>query len=201
MSFSAKFTLETEWFDGRLNWKDLNKDESLNIPREDIIQNIWVPILTFENTESKLRTPVDEEARIMVKAKTTYTLSPMSEMEEVAYYNGSENSIIYSRDFNIQFDCEFNLRNYPFDTQHCTILLKIQKKEKKFIRLNPKGFNFTGSRDMAEYFLEGISVGNAKAWQSADIVVDIVLKRRISKHIINTYLPSVCILTIAQVHL
>ena len=52
MSFSAKFTIAVEWFDVRLTWKDLNDDEFLNIPDKEVIDKLWVPVITFENTET-----------------------------------------------------------------------------------------------------------------------------------------------------
>ena len=141
MSFSAKFTIAVEWFDVRLTWKDLNDDEFLNIPNKEVIDKLWVPVITFENTENKYRGPIDSEARFVVKERGPLTLSTENEVEDVAYYKGSENSLQYSRDFHLVFNCEFDLHDFPFDTQMCTILLKIDQKEIMFL-INNVCFNF-----------------------------------------------------------
>ena len=55
MSFTAKFGLSVEWFDQRLMWNDLNDDQFLNIPNEEVINALWVPTIVFENTEDTNR--------------------------------------------------------------------------------------------------------------------------------------------------
>ena len=40
LSFSAKFNLVAEWFDPRLTWNDLNDDDFLNIPDQDVIDKL-----------------------------------------------------------------------------------------------------------------------------------------------------------------
>ena len=128
MSYTAKFTLNLEWCDWRLTWRDLNDDESLNTPSQDIITKIWKPTLIFENTKRKERTPVDEKARFSIRIRGPFTLAPDDETHEAAYYKGTENSVTYTRDFYLRFGCDFELQNYPFDTQECKIGLKKQHK-------------------------------------------------------------------------
>ena len=48
MSFSSKFTLVFEWFDKRLTWRDLQDDLFLNVLKDDVLENIWVPTIIFE---------------------------------------------------------------------------------------------------------------------------------------------------------
>ena len=199
MSFSAKLILVAEWFDARLTWKDLSDDEFLNIPNQEIIDKIWVPIITFENTENKYRTPIDKEAQFVVKQKGPFTLSSENEMEEVAYYKGTENSLKYSRDFFLRFKCEFNLQNFPFDSQMCTILLKKPEKERQFLKYNPTKLDYFGPIGMAEFVITGYDMIADPKNMRADIIIRIFIKRRISKHLLSTYLPSLCIMTIAQV--
>ena len=56
---------------------------------------------------------------------TNYSKSPLDQLEEVAYYEGSANPVTYRRKFTKQFSCNFQLYFYPFDTQvGLNILLK-----------------------------------------------------------------------------
>ena len=199
MSFSAKFNLLVEWFDARLTWNNLNDDKFLNIPDEDVINQLWVPVIIFDNTDDKYETPLDKKARIVVDKKGKYTLSPVTEMEEVAYYAGSENSIQYSRDFYQKFKCQFELRNYPFDKQICSFILKKPSKEEKFLLYIPRNVDYTGPLGMAEFVITKYDIIGQTEDNNADVEVRIFMKRRISKHILSTYLPSLCILIIAQV--
>ena len=201
MSFSAKFNLVAEWYDARLTWNNLNDDKFLNIPDQDIIEKLWVPVIIFDNTENKYETPLDKKARLVVEKKGAYTLAPITETEEIAYYKGSENSLQYSRDFYLRFKCQFELQNYPFDKQICTILLTKPSKEDKFLRFVPKHIEYTGPLGMAEFVITNYDMVGKTGSSQADIQVRIFMKRRISKHILSTYLPSLCILIIAQVNI
>ena len=199
MSFSAKFNLVAKWFDARLTWNDLNDDKFLNIPDLDVIEKLWVPTIIFENTENKYETPLDKKARIIVKKGGSYSLSSFYEMEEVAYYKGSENSLQYSRDFYLMFECQFELHNYPFDTQICTFLLKKPSKVDKFVELIPKQLVYSGPLSMPEFFIVKFDMIAETECKEYDIQVRIIMKRRVSQHLLSTYLPSLCILIIAQV--
>ena len=199
MDFSVKFKLILEWYDGKITWNDLNNDKFLNIPSPDVVEKLWVPAIIFVNTEKKTETTVDEKSRIVVEKKGKYFLSPTEDMEEIAYYKGTENPLRYWRDFYLRFGCIFNLHNYPFDNQLCTILMKMPSKEDQFMRFIPKYLEYTGPLGLAEFFITTIEMVATEEGEEGDVKVQIFLKRRISKHMQSTYLPSLCILIIAQV--
>ena len=124
----------------------------------------------------------------------------MHEMEEIAYYKGSENSLRYSRDFYLRFECQFELHNYPFDTQICTFLMRKPSNVDKFVKLLPNQLYFSGPLNMAEFVIIKYDMIAGTRPKKYDIQVRILIKRRVSQHLLSTYLPSICILIIAQVH-
>ena len=186
-----------EWFDSRLTWNDLNDDDFLNIPDQDVIDKLWVPIVKFENTENKYETPHDQKATILVKKRGNPILSPIHEMEEIAYYKGSENSVQYARDFFLRFRCDFELRNYPFDTQICTFSLKKTSRFEKFMDLIQRQLVYLGPVCMADFFIIGTDMVGGETNDKYDIQVRIIMKRRVSQHLLSTYLPSLCIMIVA----
>lgn len=56
-----------KWFETRLRFKNLKEDISLNSFLPSEVENVWVPELTFSNTEEKPTTIVDERASISVQ--------------------------------------------------------------------------------------------------------------------------------------
>ena len=145
-----------EWFDDKISLNDLNNDKFLNIPSEDVIEKLWVPVLIFVNTEMKTETKIDEKSRIVVEKRGKYRLYPTEDMEEIAYYEGSENPLRYWRDYFLRFKCAFDLKNYPFDSQVCTFLMKMPSKEKDFMRFIPKQLDYSGPLGLAEHFITNI---------------------------------------------
>ena len=110
MSFSVKFNLEIEWYDKNMDWQNLNDDMFLNIVSKDVVDKLWVPHIIFKNTEKNYESKIDEKSIILVKRHGNRSLSSMKEIEEIAYYKGSENSLLYSRDFYHRFQCHFDPR-------------------------------------------------------------------------------------------
>ena len=192
MSFISKFKLILEWCDEKIILNDLNEDEFLNIPSNDVIKKIWVPVVIFVNTEMKTETKIDDKSRIVVAKKGNYRLSSLEDMEEIAYYKGSENPLKYWRDFFLRFRCLFKLQYYPFDSQVCTFLIKMPSKEKRFMRFIPKQVDYFGPFELAEYFITKIDMIATTEEVDYDVEVRIFLKRRINKRILSTYIPSLC---------
>ena len=199
MSFSVKFNLEIEWYDKNMDWQNLNDDMFLNIVSKDVVDKLWVPHIIFKNTEKNYESKIDEKSIILVKRHGNRSLSSMKEIEEIAYYKGSENSLLYSRDFYHRFQCHFDLHDYPFDTQVCSILMKMPHKIENFVDIFPKQLKYTGQLQMAEFTILKLDMRKGLANKQYDVEVKIILKRRIAQHLLSTYLPSFCILCIAQV--
>ena len=199
LSFSAKFRLTLSWSDQRLNFNNLNREMFLNLPNAWEKHKIWIPVLIFENTETNYETLLDPQARIYVNRSGNYTLSSEFETEEIAKYKGSENSIHYMRTFYHRFKCNFQLQNFPFDTQVCKILLRMPRKQKQFLKYVPKGLFYIGKEDIEKFYVSGVEMVGGKKNTTTDIEVRIIMKRRIAKHLLSTYLPSFCILMSAQV--
>ena len=199
MSFSVKFNLEIEWNDKNMDWQNLNDDIFLNIVTKDVVDKLWVPHIIFKNTEKNYESKIDEKSIILVKKQGNKSLAPIHEIEEIAYYKGSENSLLYSRDFYHRFQCHFDLHDYPFDTQVCSILMKMPHKVENFVDIFPKQLKYTGQLQMAEFNILKLDMRKGLASKQFDVEVKFILKRRIAQHLLSTYLPSFCILCIAQV--
>ena len=127
------------------------------------------------------------------------TLSTLEEVDEIAYYKGSENPIVYSRDYYLRFQCHFELYDYPFDMQVCKIMMRKPDKVANFVRFVPTLLKYNGPKQMAEFLILKLDIMNCSGGEDCDIKVEIVLRRRISQHLLSTYLPSFCILCVAQV--
>ena len=66
--FSNQFELFMTWYDYRLNFYNMKVNQFMNTLTKDEKSMIWVPSLTFSNTESKINTVLDNKAKI---AETT----------------------------------------------------------------------------------------------------------------------------------
>ena len=73
MMFRTQFKVYLEWFDYRITFYNLHKNQDLNTLVEDEKQKIWSPSLVFYNTDKKLRSLTDEESLIKVSREGNFT--------------------------------------------------------------------------------------------------------------------------------
>ena len=158
MTISVKFRLKMRWFDSRLRWMDLSENKYFNTLNSDETDKIFIPFINFENTNSHERIRTDDKATVLVERRGNYTTSSKHILKTIGYYMGNENPIYYQRKYHVKFNCEFHLDYYPFDTQHCYIVLTKPKKLKKFINLIPELVNTLLKRiRKKKYFLSRLS--------------------------------------------
>jgi hypothetical protein len=86
----------------------LNQDEKLSV---------WSPDVGFSNALGPFQTAVDEHTTGRLIKGSNYDTESYSSPLETALYDGSQNSILFTREYYFDFGCDFDLRSYPFDTQ------------------------------------------------------------------------------------
>ena len=89
-----------------------------------------------------------------MKNGTTPDMSDQFTLHESALFDGEEHPIVYSREFNIEFECAFDLRFFPFDTQLCAMELKASNSIRNFIQLVPKELKFQGEEKLSMFYVK-----------------------------------------------
>ena len=79
--------------------------------------SIWVATVIFANSPNNDFSVTDAKASLTVEKKGNLSISSLEQLQEVAYYEGSENPVTYMRKFKKDFACNFQLHTYPFDPQ------------------------------------------------------------------------------------
>ena len=200
MRFTADFTVTAEWIDTRLTWNDLNHDVYLNMPSEDAKRKFWIPKFVFGNSELNLQIPIDSKAKVLVKRKGTQRMADKYHLRETAYFLGSENPILLSRDFTLKFKCDFNLQYFPFDTQSCMILINANNKVQNFVQLTPIHLEYIGPRELLNFDVIDWHAEIDTSESVVHIRNYITIKRKIAQIMLTVYFPSLCIMVVAQVY-
>ena len=140
-----------KWFETRLRFKNLKEDISLNsfLPTE--IADIWVPELTFANTEERPSTVIDQKTSIAVQKLGSFKLSETYENENIQYFAGTDNPLHLERFYNQRFLCDYKLSWYPFDVQHCFLRMEMKKAYSPFTQLVVESYQYLGERFLTQY--------------------------------------------------
>ena len=176
----------------------LYKDKRLNILSGSELAVIWSPTIVFVTTENGDKAKADNSSTIILDKISSYELDE-TDLHETAYFSGSETLLRFTKYLTLDFKCQFELERYPFDTQTCAIVIVAPFKEEVFVKLIPNMMLYTGPVEMITYYVVDYHI--AEAERPGALVATIQLKRLVSRHLLSTYLPSLCILIITQVFL
>ena len=120
MSYNVKFVVQLKWLDPNVRYANLKENYLENLVSEEKKRSIWIPPLTFNNTKGNKRISVDEpSSQVFVEKKGHYKVAPLSDILETLYYSGSENYVVLNTEYELNFNCYFDLHCFPFDTQVC----------------------------------------------------------------------------------
>ena len=168
-----QLTLRMNWLESRLTFANLIPNVSNPLTPEEI-DYLWVPELTFYNTENRLKTVVDKWTIMTIKGEG----DPQA-LQNKRTFKGGENTITSSRFYNREFICNFNMQWYPFDTQRCSMIFVVDEKSENFVDIEIEKLNFLGPRELTQYFVKKYSSRKIKSNERSSIFVEIVLGRRL----------------------
>ena len=125
-SYQAKFLITVKWYDHRLEFANLKPSMFKNLIGSPEKDSLWIPPLIFNNSEKNTMLTLDREpgeprANILIEKLGQPRVAPPTILDETFFYKGSENLMVYRTEYNLQFNCIFELGYYPFDIQTCTM--------------------------------------------------------------------------------
>ena len=122
IDFQFKITLQ--WKENnRVLYHNLKKDTSLNTLSKDDIKSLWLPLVIYDNTDQKEVTRLGEYGNgewntlVLVIREGNFTRSSFNMVDETEIFEGSQNTLFMQQVYTWQFQCKYNLQEYPFDTQ------------------------------------------------------------------------------------
>ena len=193
MKFTSRITLQVRWRDLRLYFNDLQ--DGLNLLAQTDIDLIWMPTLILSNSVDMLYVSDNPHIFVHISRLTKGKLVGEKNLHESMQYSGSNNDIIMTGRFETEFFCIYQLNNYPFDSQFCSIDILAAYDIKDDVELVPgyfKDFSSLGSTpQFSRQLVKILSTNNGTILKGI-----IELKRMPQFHIYCTYLPTFCIITI-----
>ena len=193
-TFGVKIKLVLYWHDYRLTFTNLQRYGNI-IEMEDR-ERMWTPPLRFSNTQRGILMN-DEEARMSIVRQGEYTLSTIKEVHEARMFKGEENLVRYSREYKMEFECNYNLAFYPFDSQTCSINVDIPDFFNAYMDIIPKKTENLGTSKLDQFFIRKVELVSLN--NQTEVKCMIHLKRIPWYHLTTTYLPTLCIVTIVLV--
>ncbi len=157
-----QFTIRFQWNETeRASYHNLKSDSSLNTLTNDDLYQIWLPLVTYANTDQRqvTRLGMDWEwsTTVTVSREGSFTRSQLDEVDEIEIFRGAENTLTMTQSYTWEFQCHYKLGSYPFDTQvswtqcglafrHVRLGHSIMKKTRGTDKQTNRGKQTTGRR-------------------------------------------------------
>ena len=117
-----QFGIVLEWRENRATYHNLKEKTSLNALTNYEIEALWLPYVIYDNTDMKEAVQlryggVEYRTILKITREGNFTRSGQEVTDEIEVFKGAENRLTMSQTYTKKFQCKYNLRNYPFDTQ------------------------------------------------------------------------------------
>ena len=178
-----QYIIHMLWYENRLRYQNL-KATSFTKLRFEEMKLLWWPRIVFYNTEVRQKNILDEDADLKVQR-----IGNHQDLKNRRIYMGNENPLTLSRFHKTTFLCNFDMAWYPFDTQTCSMIFKVEESLKDLIDLEVGNLTYSGPLDLTQYFVRRRNF--FKDRNSNTLNVEISLGRRLLSIILTIFIPTV----------
>ena len=118
-----QFQITLEWREtGRVLYHNLKEVKSMNALSSEGISKLWLPRVFYDNTDNKEVTRGGQgwewPISVSIVREGSHDKRGSSELvDEVEIFDGDRNRIEMQQVYTIEFQCQYDLQYYPFDTQ------------------------------------------------------------------------------------
>ena len=197
--FKTKITVRRRWLDPQLSFLNLKRDIEKNQISMEERKRIWTPRMTYRNIDQSDDIKVTDQSDIMLivpNSEFKFEKDDQSNVRNTRLFKGSENVISYQRQSTVNWNCDFNMRWYPFDIQRCTMDMFPSASS---ITLYPTFVTFSGPVNLPQHFVKEVNICPLIYKNETGIVVEIYLGRPLFGTILSVFLPTSILPILSQI--
>jgi len=198
-----------------VRFHNLKKKTSLNALAENDVDKLWLPLIVYDNTDQKESTRLGEYGngewitRVTVTREGNFTRNGVDEVDEAEIFEGAENRLTMNQTYTHEFQCEYALQLYPFDSQECKIQMTVESLALETVILDadqvlmmntaslPRRFAELSIEDKDLTMFTITSLVLRKDANGNMVYMALKLKRKVSTELLTTYLPTILLLLIS----
>ena len=197
--FRTKFDIIRYWFDSQLTYQNLKETYDENVISPEDLETIWKPWSIFENIENNEKyTKTDKEDKITILSTERFENvddGDFTKKHNTFLFKGSENKLFYTRQWTVDWMCDFSMSWYPFDTQMCTMQFYMDEQS---IAFTPANLTFSGPKEFPQRFVKDVKMCSLMIKDRPGIIVEVVLDRPLLGNILTVFLPTGTLTIISQ---
>ena len=197
--FGVNIRIIQSWLNPQFQYLNLQRHEDQNILSENDKEKMWIPYTVFANVKNLgkiMRTHRRDFLKITPDSKFEFKRGSRYEFMNSRIFSGSENALKFEREFDTEWNCDFNLGWFPFDSQVC--FLKFFHEEAD-IELKPIAVEFTGSKQLSQHYFKAVKICEHKIDKKQGVVVEIHIGRPLFGSILTIFMPTIILVILSQV--
>ena len=109
-------------------------------------------------------------------------------------FNGSENALSLTREYNVEWKTEYAYQWYPFDTQVCQMQIMTTVSK---IQIRPVNLEYNHNISLDRYTLSKIRMCNSAVNNKKAIIVEVTLGRPIVNNLLTVFVPTMLLVIIS----
>ncbi|KAK8394124.1 hypothetical protein O3P69_006367 [Scylla paramamosain] len=184
------------WYDQRLQYRNLKAIREINhIPPSQV----WTPKVEYMNADFPYISTTSPILNVLRQTEPEPDDPSASLHDEM--YLGESNPLRLSQKVNAPFTCNMNLRNFPFDTQHCSMLLRLSSARNDFITWADMNVTYLGETLLTEYEVGAVLAAMREEDRYSVAMVQITFYRRFWFYVTSAYLPTIMLMFVSYASL
>ena len=202
-SIQLQFEVILNWKENRATYLNLKGKTALNKMTEEDIEQLWLPLIIYTNTDQKKTTRLGEygngewSTAITITREANFTRAGLEKLDETEIFEGAENGLTMRQTYTHRFQCNYLLSRYPFDTQVCTIKMNVATLDLDTVKLIPMKLVMEQEEEMTIFHIIDRQLVYRNISQPQDgVFMFIVLKRKITSEMMTTYFPTIMLTAI-----
>ena len=193
MDFTIEVEVKMKWYDSRITFRNLKPTHNENQLSNEEENQIWKPEFEFLCSKGIRR----HRWSVTIHREKMPQLNSLTNINEDYLYSGNYNPITKVDYYVVKLGCKFNLGMYPFDTQRCPIIMRRPSSFYNQFVMNWYEPPVIDNLNLTQYdSLENVGYDN-RSLLKTEMKVEVILCRKISYHVVNIYIPTLCLILIA----
>ena len=182
-----------KWKDSRLTFANLITDSENNVTPEKI-NKLWIP-LQYVTHDNALIGKVHPDTHSQVKIQALTSPIPMvsDRSTQDTLYAGAHNLIVSKQRYRLLYKCVFNLRDFPFDTQTCTFVMRMDSDKFSAVALtkDQPSISYVGPKIVKEFKVDEVMTYTGMTEKNTYFNFTITLNRVYTDQLIATFFPTI----------
>ena len=184
--------LTLTWYDGRLSFSNPTNGQDNIIPYHRS-KDLWTPLRSLIYENAIVGEVIHDRRDIKILPKAPNPLYTSTSIENVVF-NGSYNPLILIQRMKIKYDCRFDVKKFPFDSQTCSFIMKINQQKMTSVRFISDGNTvYEGLKIVEQFSIGKIYSSFSNTDKSARFTININMKRNFINQLLRTFIPTLVV--------